>query len=264
MKLFSIRAQRQYDEKPEQSQFLSHTHEFFEIFYFISGSAKYSIEGNIYPLSYGDILLLNPLETHHLILKKNVPYTRITIHFIPTSELREEFSAPLMAPFQTHPLGHFNYYPAKKFPDNHWQYYLTSICNSQDPVKQQILLMALLQEFADFYPNVMQTPAPHISDSTLDITHYIDTHITKPLTLAQLCEHFYISKSQINRNFKAFLGTTVGDYILTKRLVMAKMMIQQGQKPSTAYLQCGFNDYSTFFKAYKKKFHHSPSEEQPM
>ena len=122
--------------------------------------------------------------------------------------------------------------------------------------------MALLQELVDFCPQVKQMPTIRFADNILNITHYIDNHLSEPLTLEQICEHFYISKSQINRNFKTNLGTTVGDYILTKRLVMAKTMIQQGQKPSSVYLQCGFNDYSTFFKAYKKKFEHSPKEEK--
>ena len=122
--------------------------------------------------------------------------------------------------------------------------------------------MALLQELVDFFPQVKQMPTIRFADNVLNITHYIDNHLSDPLTLEQICEHFYISKSQINRNFKTNLGTTVGDYILTKRLVMAKTMIQHGQKPSSVYLQCGFNDYSTFFKAYKKKFEHSPKEEK--
>ena len=47
MKLFHIRASESYTAKPEQSQFSSHTHDTYEIFYFISGNAEYSVEGNI-------------------------------------------------------------------------------------------------------------------------------------------------------------------------------------------------------------------------
>lgn len=262
MKLFHIKASESYTAKPEQSQFSSHTHDTYEIFYFISGNAEYSVEGNIYPLSHGDIVILNHMETHHLILKKNTPYTRIGIHFKPTIDFKGEFQVALMSPFQDRPLGCFNHFPVKKFPNNHWQYYLYGMCRTEDSIKKQVYLMALLQELADFYPQVKQMPTIRYADNILNITHYIDNHLSDPLTLEQICEHFYISKSQINRNFKTNLGTTVGDYILTKRLVMAKTKIQQGQKPSSVYLQCGFNDYSTFFKAYKKKFEHSPKEEK--
>ena len=141
------------------------------------------------------------------------------------------------------------------------KFYLKRICNTNDPVRQQVYLMSLLQELADGFPQIKAMPTTRFADRTFNITHYINKHLSENLTLEQLCEKFFISKAQINRNFKATLGTTVGEYILTKRLVMAKSLILQGKKPTSIFLQCGFNDYSTFFKAYKKKFGYSPKEE---
>ena len=39
---------------------------------------------------------------------------------------------------------------------------------------------------------------------------------------------------------------------------MAKEKIISGQKPTNVFGQCGFNDYSVFFRAYKKRFGLSP------
>lgn len=262
MELFQIQADQVLTEKPEQSMFSSHIHDTFEIFYFEFGSAKYSVEGNIYSLAPDDILLMNPMETHHLIVRKSLPYKRITVHFKPVLDLKENFFSSLMTPFLDHPLGCHNHYSTKEFPNNHWNHYLNGICGTTDPVRRHVYLLAFLQELSDFYPLVKEIPVAPASNDIPNIVRYIDNNISSPLTLDQLCNHFYISKSQINRNFRAALGTTVGDYILTKRLMMAKMMIKQGQKPSAIFLQCGFRDYSTFFKAYRKKFHHSPSREE--
>ena len=41
-----------------------HQHDFYEIYFFISGSVEYSVEGKIYEMKKGDILLINPLELH--------------------------------------------------------------------------------------------------------------------------------------------------------------------------------------------------------
>ena len=61
--------------------------------------------------------------------------------------------------------------------------------------------------------------------------------------------------------FKALTGTTVWDYIVTKRIMKARMLLQSGERPYDIYLKCGFKDYCSFFKAYKLKFGVSPKQD---
>ena len=121
--------------------------------------------------------------------------------------------------------------------------------------------MALLQELCDCFPKIKEMPIVNPSDNLNRITHYINTHLADSLHLEDICEQFYISKSQLQRNFNSNLGITIGDYILTKRLIYAQSLIKKGKKPTEIFLQCGFQNYSGFFKAYKKHFGHSPSQE---
>ena len=41
-----------------------HQHDFYEVYFFISGNVEYNVEGNSYNLKSGDMLLINPLELH--------------------------------------------------------------------------------------------------------------------------------------------------------------------------------------------------------
>ena len=41
-----------------------HQHDFYEVYFFISGNVEYSVEGKSYHLNRGDLLLINPLELH--------------------------------------------------------------------------------------------------------------------------------------------------------------------------------------------------------
>ena len=41
-----------------------HQHDFYEVYFFISGNVEYSVEGKSYLLKEGDLLLINPLELH--------------------------------------------------------------------------------------------------------------------------------------------------------------------------------------------------------
>ena len=49
-------------------------------------------------------------------------------------------------------------------------------------------------------------------------------------------------------------------YIKTKRLLAAREMIRIGEKPTNVYLKVKYNDYTTFFRAYKEFFGYSPSD----
>ena len=81
------------------------------------------------------------------------------------------------------------------------------------------------------------------------------------MTLESICEKFYISKSQLNRRFKRVIGSTVWEYVTTKRLILAKELLQNGETPMTVYSKCGFNDYTSFFRAYKSRFFVSPKND---
>ncbi len=48
-------------------------------------------------------------------------------------------------------------------------------------------------------------------------------------------------------------------YIVEKRLIYAHKLISENEKPTKIYLDCGYNDYPTFYKAYLKMFGYPPS-----
>ena len=61
-----------------------HTHDFYEIYYFVSGECTYLVEGTLYNLKPGDIMIMRPLEAHKCIVNSsNTPYERIIIEIKP-------------------------------------------------------------------------------------------------------------------------------------------------------------------------------------
>lgn len=45
----------------------NHEHDYYELFFFLEGSVNMRIDGNPYPLSPGDVLLIPPLISHHAV-----------------------------------------------------------------------------------------------------------------------------------------------------------------------------------------------------
>ena len=56
-------------------------------------------------------------------------------------------------------------------------------------------------------------------------------------------------------------GYTIGNYLTTKRLLLAKDLIAGGMPITEACYECGFRNYSTFSRAYKKNFGSNPREQ---
>ena len=69
-----------------------------------------------------------------------------------------------------------------------------------------------------------------------------------------------MSKSSLNKFFQKQLNTTCHQYILKKRLALAVSLIRQDVPLKTVAVQSGFGDYSSFFRAFKKMYHISPTE----
>ena len=56
------------------------------------------------------------------------------------------------------------------------------------------------------------------------------------------------------RKFKEDTKMTLHNYILQKRLLYARDLIQNETPITKASIECGFNDYSSFLRAFKKHF----------
>lgn len=69
---------------------------------------------------------------------------------------------------------------------------------------------------------------------------------------------FCTSKYCISRTFKQQIGYTVGEYITTKRILLAKELMLNGMYASNAALESGFLDYSNFYRAFKHTTGMSP------
>ena len=247
------------DEKPVPSDFKMHTHELYELYYFVGGSGIYRVEGTPYPLEHGDILIMRPAEAHYIDITDIKPYTRLSINF--NSELLSKIdpNGRLLAPFNNRKIGTYNLYRADNFNSDAYKVFINNIISDSSDRRVQTItnLLPLLNEISIAFGLVTETEINKSLDSR--IIGYINRHLSEDITLDDICDRFYISKTHLCRIFKKATASPVGEYITAKRLVNARQLILSGTPPTKAYLQCGFRDYSVFYRAYKKKYCVPPS-----
>lgn len=237
-----------------------HSHDRYEIYCLLEGCIEYIVEGRRYPLEPGDIMLMRKGEVHMFDRRTNARYQRIGVHFDVPAQCDYLDLPSLLEPFLDRPAGKLNHYPARLFPEHQWANSLRKIHAASDKQVRMCHLLALLCDLKACFPVICGSAPTAAKDQAAEIMKYINQHLCEDLSLDALAQHFFVSKSHLQRSFRQSAGTSVWEYITVKRLFYARAQIEAGAHPSKVYLTCGFHDYATFYRSYKRHFGVSPRE----
>lgn len=247
-----------------------HHHDFYEIYFFVSGKVTYNIESRNYTLQPGDILLINPMELHQPIFPtERSGYERYVL-WINKSFLRR-LDLPgqdLSRCFDTERPEHSNLIR----PDATKREYLVFLLGvllqevRSGEYASDTVSMALVAQIL-VYINRLALQGEHPVDNKSEsdsvvyrVLSYINENYSEDLNLDMLANKFFISKYHLSREFNRLVGTSVYRYIIQKRLVMAKQLMSTGVSSTEVYQHCGFGDYSNFYRAFKSEYQISPKE----
>ncbi|MDE6762117.1 MAG: AraC family transcriptional regulator, partial [Oscillospiraceae bacterium] len=256
--LNNIYVRHAVDYEPDDACFEMHIHSRCEIFYFVAGRVECLVEGSKYPLERGSLVIMRPAESHRAKILKDNLYERYTINFPLSAADSIDPERILMKPFLDRPLGMGNLYLPTEFDGVPIENYFKRICSCNDKyaaeVEIQLCLLSVLDAIrtANTNRDVCQYPAEQTRP--VRILKYINDHLFEKLSVPMLAERFYISVSQFNRIFKNATGSSPWEYITLKRLTAAKEKISNGAQVTKACAECGFDDYSVFYRAYVKYF----------
>lgn len=92
------------------------------------------------------------------------------------------------------------------------------------------------------------------------ILHYISIHYGEAVTSEKIAEEFSISHSKLSKLFRERIGISCYQWIIERRLSAATRLLLQNYSPKEIWQQCGFPDYSSFYRLFKKFYQLSPKE----
>ncbi len=91
--------------------------------------------------------------------------------------------------------------------------------------------------------------------------HYIDRHIGDAFSLADVAGAACISRFHFARLFRISTGQSPMEYVLAKRIALAKEQLTRGpQKISATAASLGFFDQSHFTRTFRRMTGYSPRE----
>lgn len=251
------------DEHPDPDYFDMHAHEYYELLYFVAGDASMWVEGANYPLRPRDLMVFNIAETHSIVINSDRPYERIILQIKSKLFSSIDPEHKLFIPFTSRGLGESNRLRPEDFEDTYWETCIKKMLTPDKAKSLQFManVPALLNELRCAFEHTDSGRASTEDNLPSRIINYINTNISEDLTPDKIAAKFYISRSKLYALFRETTGSTIWKYITVKRLLIAKELLQRGEKPMDVYLKCGFHDYTAFFKAYKAKFGISPKQD---
>ena len=248
-----------------------HDHDYYEFYMFLEGNVSMQTGNNVHPLKYGDIILIPPHQMHRAIIHNHdLPYRRFVFW------ISRDFFTYLhdLSPDYTYIMEYSKnsnvfVFHVEEMPFNSLQSIVLRLIEEMKTERfgrtahisicvQDLVLMMNRMIYEKNHPS-----SQHEESSLYqNLLIYIEEHLDEPLTLEQLARQFYVSKYHISHIFKDNFGLSVHQYIIKKRLAACREAIMSNVSISEVYLNYGFGDYSSFYRAFKKEYGISPKDFQ--
>ena len=229
------------------------------LIWFIRGSGSIKVEGKHYDIHEGDIVLLSPHELYHCIVNSDEYHERIVLYINESILDNIPYDADgVFDAFTKREKGNGNLIPASAVCAVKADETLTSLLKLfQAPTPTGKLLslckvIELLIQLKEVTVPSEQEPLTHDSNLIDDILVYINKHYKEDINVSAIADVFSVHKSYLSHLFTQHVGMSLWNYVILRRIHAFNDMLRKGLSIEEASYQVGFQNYSNFFRLYKK------------
>ena len=256
------------DQKKNEFEF--HYHDFNKIIVFLSGEVTYVIEGKSYILKPWDILLVGKNDIHQPIINSSVPYERIILWLNPyflDAHKRNDCdlqSCFLLATEKKMNMIRLNKRdtPSLKQTLDDLEAAIRDESFGYEILKNSLFIQLIVKINRLFFGMDLNKKLEDVHyDARIEkVLSYINSNLENDLSIDLLANNFYLNKYYLMHLFKKETGYTIYNYIQKKRVIRASDYLKTGMQAGEVCSLCGFGDYSSFVRTFKKEFKLSPKQ----
>lgn len=244
-----------------------HCHDHTEIICVLSGKEQYYINGEIFNVSTGDIIIINPGVMHSSIVPDEEDpallfFTGFTnFHFRdmePNRIYQQDGSVILHTGSQVRQdiIGLCLRMVAERYSDQVGQYFM------QKTYLIQLLLLIIRQIVSqpEHPAETCRFESYHKTYVVNEIRNYLNAHYTEKISLDLIAKNMYLSSAYISKIFKEETGEPPINYLIKLRLEKAREQLESPQDDSVKTISnsVGYDDVYYFSKLFKKYYGMSP------
>lgn len=249
-------------------------HDHWEMVYVDMGNVLAVTEQDSIPLEQGQVIFRSPGETHAHVSNKEHSNNLLVVSFSSDSPCMEFFKdhkvfsldktaktvLSLFVNEAKNALGHI----PDRFADH------TPLCFSEEAFGAAQLMELHFSEFLiklirnhseEHRPTVGKERQSHEDDQAQRITTYLQAHIYENIELGDLCDAFYLRKSQLSLLFKNTFGTSPMKYLNELKIAEAKKLLRDDTHSVSEIAEMlGYSCIHSFSRNFKTVTGFSPSE----
>ena len=246
-----------------------HTHEYFQIYYIVKGSLKHFLENKSSTLYQSDMFIIPPKVVHHISPEPNTVF--YSFSFMPDFLGEANQSGKLVTLFLRNLLADKDLLPKVSIASEdvfHIESIMERMLNefnckdfgfSEIIHSYAVLLVAVLARNY-FTKNTLPQYFDNSKQFVLHCIEYIENNFTDQITLDEISKRSAMSKNSFCDLFYKLTGHSFNSYLNICRIKKATEYIKDGYKITAIYGLCGYTDFSTFYRNFKKIMGVSPKD----
>ena len=268
--LAGYEAHHNFSETFEVTQF--HCHDYYEFYIHLRGGEFMGVDNQLFLLKPNQIFILPPFSMHGLSCTSEMhDYERAYLNLSP--EVLRVLGCgqiDLDQFFRAHTTGGVCTYQLSDRDAEQYVAWINRIReNQQNPsfendafhnFQNYALMMAVLNLLCRTIRHTNPVEGEPFGNGIIqEILSYINNHYTQPIRMENLARSFGVSVSWLSHEFVRFTNRSVYDYVLYRRVMLARQQMLGDASLNDIAYQCGFNDYSNFLRSFTKIAGVSPS-----
>ncbi|AFC30819.1 AraC family transcriptional regulator [Paenibacillus mucilaginosus 3016] len=234
----------------------SHTHDYYEIYYLMSGRRRLYIGNQCYSLKKGSLAFIPKNVPHKTMTASPPEHERLVIYFHDAyidSAVKEQ--PDLLLPFSgQEPVLELNQ-QEQAFVEN----LLLQMINEysdKDRRGRALYFKSLLTQLLLFagrkQPDGSTEELKPVNPSIREIVQHCNDHFREPMTLGQIAGRFFLSPSYVSRLLKKYTGHSFPEYLNTLRIRESQRLLREtGLKMIEIAEQVGYLNITHFNKNFK-------------
>ncbi len=238
-----------------------HSHAYFQMYYVLTGSMLHTTQYGEATLGAGDLFLLPPGEVHYISDVKDIEL--YTFSFLPDIFSAREAFGRLSIGFLRDFPRQFSLCTKAELPS-------ADACLAGDLLSKiytefsekrlaagevicayaQVLIALFARAYADRMPE--KSPGDETADRIAHCVTFIKENYADAITAEDMARACAMSKSAFCKAFSLRTGQSFTKFLHSCRIRAALEYMRKGYKITAIYGLVGYNDFSTFFRNFKK------------
>lgn len=242
-----------------------HSHDaFYELIHVTSGNVQYILDERRLDVRPGDLIWIPPSTAHCPVLNDldgRQPYERqvmwVDRTFVQSLRTSAEHSLDFLDESAVMTLSGED--------DERLSQLMLSGYNAQKAEGGLSLLERKIQASHVIFllsslllaPREKKSPRQEVFDR---VNGYISQNLSGDLSIEVLCSQACLSRQALGSLFVNTTGMNVHQWVTKRRIMYARSLMAEGALPSQVWQDCGFQDYSGFYRAFTKIYGICPKD----